>query len=150
MARNEDDAKDLVQDAFAKTWKANPTFTNGWKCRAYMETVIRNSFLKQINKNEDTLSIEELSEEIDDQNTQLSPSVSLEQTKIDETIKQEIKEILTEQEQYIIESHHLKGKKYQNIADELNLPLATVEKKDQRALKKLKKTKKLKKIVRFL
>ena len=50
LTRNEDAAQDLVQETLAKAWASRDRYTPGTNLRAWLNTILRNTFLNDVRK----------------------------------------------------------------------------------------------------
>lgn len=128
--KNAHDAQDLTQDAFVRIWEKAPQYRpqgSPWRGLA----VARNLALMALRQRERQA---DLSEEEWDAIPAEGPALSPEERELLQTALA----ALEEQERRIVVLHAVTGLKHREIAQLLELPLATVLSKYHRALKKLK------------
>ena len=121
--KNPQDAQDIAQDAFVRIWDSAPQYQSQGSPMGWILTVTRNLALMKLRSRGRESGLEEeqwLAIPAD------APSVSLEDR------------ALLEQARRIVLLHAVTGLKHREIAQLLELPLATVLSKYHRALKKLK------------
>ena len=129
---NEDEAKDTVQDVFARLW-AGTTPVKEESQRAFLLTCIRNRCLNIIAHRKTQQEAMQLltpnaidSGEYDDE--------------IIETVKRCIDEQLTPQTSHIIRMHYDEDQSYKDISSQLGISLSAVNKHIVQGLRKLRTT----------
>ncbi len=125
------DAQDLTQDAFVRIWEKAPQYRPQGAPMGWILSLARNLALMSLRQRERQ---GELSEEEWDAIPAGAPSVSPE----DRQVLQGALAILEEQERRVVVLHAVTGLKHREIAQLLELPLATVLSKYHRALKKMR------------
>ena len=131
---NQDIAKDVVQDIFFKLFESSPSLPDNFNLKSWLYKVARNAavdYLRhlQVVDNhkflmaEAMLISEELDEEIDDEVY----------NKVNRAI-----ESLPEQCRLIIKLNVIEGKKYLEIAEELDISINTIRTQVSRGYKKLR------------
>lgn len=132
---NADDANDLVQEAFVKLWK-NCAKVSLNKARAFLFTVANNSFLNAVAHKKVVLNYRAgKSVGIDRQ----SPQFLMEEEEYGKRLNAAINQ-LTEAQRTAFLMNRIDGKKYKEIAEELDISIKAVEKRISQALSSLKKT----------
>lgn len=125
--KNPQDAQDIAQDAFVRIWDSAPQYQSQGSPMGWILTVTRNLALMKLRsrgrEEEQWLAI-----------PADAPSVSPE----DRALLEQALGTLEEQARRIVLLHAVTGLKHREIAQLLELPLATVLSKYHRALKKLK------------
>ena len=125
------DAQDIAQDAFVRIWDSAPQYQSQGSPMGWILTVTRNLALMNLRSRGRESGLEEeqwLAIPAD------TPSVSPE----DRALLEQALGTLEEQSRRIVLLHAVTGLKHREIAQLLELPLATVLSKYHRALKKLK------------
>lgn len=134
-----DDAKNLVQDAFVALWNKNPEFLNEAQLQSFLYTSVKNNCLMQLRHEKVKKSFGE--EEAVRKQNQLY-TAALEQMATSTITFQEIETIiektLTElpprcREVFVLS--RMEGKKNQEVADELDISVKSVEAQMTKALK---------------
>ena len=129
--KNPQDAQDIAQDAFVRIWDSAPQYQSQGSPMGWILTVTRNLALMKLRSRGREAGLEEeqwLAIPAD------APSVSPE----DRALLEQALGTLEEQARRIVLLHAVTGLKHREIAQLLELPLATVLSKYHRALKKLK------------
>ena len=129
--KNAYDAQDLTQDTFVRVWEKAPQYRPQGSPMGWILAVARNLSLMCLRQKERQ---GELSEEEWNAVPAELPSLSHE----DREMLQNALAALEEQERRIVVLHAVAGLKHREIAQLLELPLATVLSKYHRALKKLR------------
>lgn len=130
--KNPQDAQDIAQDAFVRIWDSAPQYQSQGSPMGWILTVTRNLALMKLRSRGREAGLEEeqwLAIPAD------APSVSPEDRAL---LEQALVGTLEEQARRIVLLHAVTGLKHREIAQLLELPLATVLSKYHRALKKLK------------
>lgn len=132
MTRHHEDAQDLVQDALVVAWtkldKYKPDNFLGWLC-----TIVKNTYFNKLKRDK----VKRLNTSyIDTVHTELKPVY---QTPLDEerTVNHYLKH-LTKEKKVVMEMW-MNGYKYDNIADEIGIPVGTVKTRMMRSKEELKK-----------
>ena len=130
---NSDDASDLVQEAFVKLWKNCAKVSPG-KARSFLYTVANNSFLNAIAHKKVVLNYR--SAQSQGVNKQ-SPEFLMEEQQYGQRLNAAINK-LTEAQRTAFLMNRIDGKKYRQIAEELDISVKAVEKRISQALASLK------------
>lgn len=134
LTRNEDRAVDLVQDTIERALRKSHLF-DGSKLRSWLFTICRRVFLNQIRRDR----IRGQSVCMDD-----APQGAL-ATSAEQEIKLHFREVaetfeaLPERDRTILSQVVLEGKKYEEVAAHLEVPIGTVRSRLSRARKRLAK-----------
>lgn len=133
---NKDQADDLVQEAFIKLWQ-NCSSVPIEKAKSYLYTIANNSSLNEIKHQKVVLQYENNFTGLDKTNE--NPEYILEEKQFKEKLLNAI-ENLNETQRVAFLMHRIDGKKYSEIAEELNISVKAVEKRIHLALVELRKT----------
>lgn len=136
---NRDDADDLIQETFLKVYlnleKYNPAYTFG----QWIFTIARNTFIDFIRKKQENLSIDN----VQGGRTPLSPQSSFptpEESIINRQQSSQLEHYLDKMKpryRRMIELRFYKDYSYEEIADELDIPIGTVKTQLHRAREQL-------------
>lgn len=132
---NKDQADDLVQEAFIKLWQ-NCSAVPLEKAKSYIYTIANNSSLNVIAHQKVVLQYEKNFSGFDKTNE--NPEFILEEKQFKNKLLKAI-ENLNETQRVAFLMHRIDGKKYSEIADELNISVKAVEKRIHLALLELRK-----------
>jgi RNA polymerase sigma factor (sigma-70 family) len=135
LTNNEEEAKDLVQETFYKVLSNKDKYRNDTNFKAWMFTILKNTFINNYNKLSTQKTIRDNSEdEYLLRNTQVNDI-----TPDNEYGESEIHKALAnlEDEYRIPFSSFINGYKYHEIAEAMNLPIGTVKSRIYFARKKL-------------
>lgn len=126
LSRNHDDALDLVQDTFLKALRYKDKFSEGSNLKAWLYTILKNSFInnyrRQVKRNtfidttDNTYYLDAPSNRVENQ---------AELTFIRKDLEYAIDQLPTDLK--VTFMLNIEGFKYQEIADELNIPIGTVK-----------------------
>ncbi len=123
LLNSSDEAEDVIQDVWLKVWNKKPVFDNKHKLKAYLYQSIRNTALNQIRNNNKQgeyqagLLVEEYEEDI---------SSKIIEAEIYSLINQTFSQLSDATKRVYIEK--LNGKKYKEIAEDLDISVNTVKK----------------------
>jgi len=125
LTRDSENAKDLVQETFLKAIQYRDKYTADNNIKAWLFTILKNTYLNQVTKLSSKNTINDKSEDeyilkntmYDNQNAETDISTSDIQTTISEL----------EDDYRIPFQMFVDGYKYKEIADETNLPIGTVK-----------------------
>ena len=132
---NSDQAEDIVQDAFIKLWQ-NCKDISIKKAKSYIYTVANNATLNIISHNKVVLNYEK--NNVLSDRTNENPEFLLEQDEFRTKLSNAINNI-NETQRIAFLMHRIDGKKYSEIAEELNISVKAVEKRIHLALIEIKK-----------
>ena len=137
LLRNEQDAQDVVQDAFLRAFKSFGGF-HGSNGRAWLLTIVRNTSYTLLKKN----CVADLTTPFDEEihvsgHESVSPATILEHSEDAELIREAMDELPAEFRE-ILTLRHLEDLSYEEIADIAQIPPGTVMSRLARARGKLK------------
>ena len=132
---NKDQAEDLTQEAFIKLWQ-NCSNVPIEKAKSYLYTIANNSALNGIAHEKVVLKYEKEFSGLDKTNE--NPEFILEEKQFKNKLLKAI-ENLNETQRVAFLMHRIDGKKYSEIAEELNIGIKAVEKRIHLALLELRK-----------
>jgi len=137
LLRNEQDAQDVVQEAYLRAFKSFSGF-HGSNGRAWLLTIVRNTSYTLLKKNRAvdlTTTFDEEIHAIDHESA--SPATILEHAEDAELIREAMDELPAEFRE-ILALRHQEGLSYKEIADIAQIPPGTVMSRVARARAKLK------------
>ncbi len=132
---NLDQAEDATQEAFIKLWQ-NCANVTPEKAKSYLYTIANNTSLNVIAHQKVVLQYEKNNTRND--RTNENPEFLLEETQFKDKLLKAI-EKLNEQQRITFLMHRIDGKKYSEIAEELNITVKAVERRIHLALIELRK-----------
>jgi RNA polymerase sigma-70 factor, ECF subfamily len=137
LLRNEQDAQDVVQEAYLRAFKSFGGF-HGSNGRAWLLTIVRNTSYTLLKKNRAVDLTTTFDEEIHaTHQDSASPAAILEHAEDAELIKNAMNELPAEFRE-ILTLRHQEDLSYQEIGDILKIPIGTVMSRLARARAKLK------------
>jgi len=137
LLRNEQDAQDVVQEAYLRAFKSFAGF-HGSNGRAWLLTIVRNTSYTLLKKNRAVDLTTTFDEEIHASGYEsVSPATILEHSEDAELIRQAMDELPAEFRE-ILALRHQEGLSYKEIADIAQIPPGTVMSRLARARAKLK------------
>jgi RNA polymerase sigma-70 factor (ECF subfamily) len=137
LLRNEQDAQDVVQEAYLRAFKSFSGF-HGSNGRAWLLTIVRNTAYTLLKKNRAVDLSTSFDEEIHASGyDSVSPATILGHSEDAELIRQAMDELPVEFRE-ILALRHLEGLSYKEIADIAQIPPGTVMSRLARARVKLK------------
>lgn len=130
LTGNSSDAEDLVQETVTKAYRAWDKYETGTNCRAWLVTIMRNTFINQFRRRSKQPSsvqfdaVEDISvfEEVQDRDPEGSFFLSI----VDAEVKRAIQELPEEFRMPVVLSD-VEGLSYAEIAEILELPVGTVK-----------------------
>ena len=146
MTKNENDAEDLVQEAYVKAYRFWDSFEPGSNCRAWLFKIMTNIFINEyrskarspMSVNVDDLDDNFLFGQLAVDQTTRNPEQELFSRIFDDDIKKAI-ESLPDDFRMVVVLAFLEGFSYQEIADIMDLQLGTVKSRLHRGRKLLQK-----------
>lgn len=134
ILKNPQDAEEVMQETYLKVWTSAPGYQAQGKPLAWMFTIARNlCYMKfRDQKRMADIGLDELDGE---ETGEFCPQL---ENAADAMVLRAALEILKEDERQIVLLHASAGMKHREIASSLQMPLATVLSKYNRAMKKLK------------
>jgi len=137
LLRNEDDAQDVVQEAYLRAFKSFGGF-HGSNGRAWLLTIVRNTSYTLLKKNHAVDLTTPFDEEIHASGQEsLTPAAILENSENAKLMTDAMGELPAEFRE-ILALRHQEGLSYKEIADITQIPLGTVMSRLARARAKLK------------
>lgn len=142
--RDPDDAEDLVQEVFAKAFRAFHQFEQGTNLRAWLYRILHNSYINLYRKRQRRPQ-EDLKEEFEDFSLYESlaeAGISAEREVLDTFTAEEVKQALAdlpEQFRVAVYLADVEGFSYQEIAEIMDTPIGTVMSRLHRGRKSLQK-----------
>ena len=134
--KNEEEAKDIVQESFIKLWNRRAAIKNSPAIKSYLYTIVRNDCIDKLNaKKKEGLLIDSVAYQQDEWETENISEVI--HAELIGSIHNLINE-LPEKMQQVFKLYYLSGKNYSEIATELHTTPETVRKQKSRALVLLK------------
>jgi RNA polymerase sigma-70 factor (ECF subfamily) len=137
LTKNHEDAKDLYQETAFRAMINRDKFTPGTNFKAWLFTIMKNIFINNYRKKVKSATIVDTTDNLYYLN---SGSASIENDGVRSMFMDELQGMISKLDDSIkipFEMHY-DGFKYQEIADELNLPLGTVKSRIFFARKELK------------
>ena len=134
MVKNQEDAEDLTQEAFIKAFKSLESFNPDYAFSTWLYRIASNNCIDYLRKKRlKTVSIDEplttrkgeMERQYEDVNAPM-PDEAITARERSVILKRAIEE-LPEKYRRVIEMRHGQDMEYQDIADELELPLGTVK-----------------------
>ena len=137
LLRNEEDACDVVQEAYLRAFKSFSGF-HGTSGRAWLLTIVRNTSYTLLKKNRAVDFTTPFDEEIHATGHEsVSPAMILEHSEDAELIREAMDELPAEFREILV-LRHQEGLSYKEIADIAQIPQGTVMSRLARARDKLK------------
>jgi RNA polymerase sigma-70 factor, ECF subfamily len=137
LLRNEEDAQDVVQEAYLRAFKSFSGF-HGSNGRAWLLTIVRNTSYTLLKKNRAVDLTTTFDEEIHTAGHEsVSPATILEHSENAELIKEAMDELPAGFREILV-LRHLEGLSYKEIADIAQIPPGTVMSRLARARAKLR------------
>ncbi len=137
LLRNEQDAQDVVQEAYLRAFKSFSGF-HGSNGRAWLLTIVRNTSYTLLKKNRAVDFTTPFDEEIHAPDyDSVSPATILEQSEDAELIREAMDELPAEFREILV-LRHQEDLSYKEIADVAQIPPGTVMSRLARARAKLK------------
>ncbi len=133
MVQNRDVVDDLVQEAFMKAFDCLDSYNRQFAFSTWIYRIATNHTIDYLRKKKlSTLSIDEpvqgkdgeMNIELPDETTQTDMDIIRKQRR---TMVREAVESLPEKYRVVVRMRHMEEKSYEEIADELELPLGTVK-----------------------
>jgi RNA polymerase sigma-70 factor (ECF subfamily) len=137
LLRNEQDAQDVVQEAYLRAFKSFAGF-HGSNGRAWLLTIVRNTSYTLLKKNHAVDLTTTFDEEIHTSGQEsVSPATVLEHSENAELIKEAMDELPVDFREILV-LRHLEGLSYKEIGDIAQIPPGTVMSRLSRARAELK------------
>lgn len=136
------DAEDLVQEAVLKAYRAWDRYERGTNCRAWLLTILRNTFINEFRKRSkrpDPVSFETVEELTVFENVQdVDPEGSFFRHIVDDEVRRAIDELPEEFRTPVVLSD-VEGLSYAEIAQVMGLPVGTVKSRLFRGRRRLQR-----------
>lgn len=138
FTHDEEDANDLVQDTLIKAFSYFSNFKPGTNFRGWLFTIMKNTFINNYRRNSRSKALIVTEEDISSSNLAFSATRNNGELKF---INEDISKALKTLPSHLFEPfmRHFEGFKYQEIAEELNMPVGTVKTRIHHARLHLKK-----------
>ena len=142
--RTPEDAEDVTQDTFFKTWKYIKRFKDNMKFKPWLFTIARNTALDHIKKKK-AVTFSDINN-ADDENmafeetiadTELLPPELFAQVELADEMK-EVLSILHPDHQAVLTMHYQQDMTFEEIAEIMDKPMNTVKSWHRRSLSKVK------------
>ena len=131
IVKNADDAEDILQDTYVKVCLNASQYSSQGKPMAWILTIARNLSLMKLRSGKRVADLEDYEwEAIVDESADFKTE--------DRMVLDAALSGVSDEESQIVMLHAVAGLKHREIADMLNMPLATVLSKYNRALKKMR------------
>lgn len=135
-------SQDLVQETVLKAWRAWESYELGTNCKAWLLTILRNTFVNEFRKRKsrpDPVDYDDVEERpIWDQLRQEDPAGEFFDRIIDDRIVEAIED-LPEAFRVTLVLSDLEGMSYEEISEDLEIPVGTVKSRLYRARRRLQK-----------
>ena len=137
LTRNQEEAKDLVQESVCKAYKSKERFKKGTNFKAWLTTILRNTYInyyrRKRTRNQIEAPIEELLYIVENKSKGRSPDSHI--------LMKELKELVKDlSDAYRVPFVlFIKGYQYHEIAEQLQIPIGTVKSRIYSARKNLQK-----------
>lgn len=138
LTSDEDDAKDLVQDTLIKGVRSCEKFSEGTNFRGWLYVIMKNTFYNNYTKQKRRTAIWESDDCSYNQNLKNGSATNLSETKLVMDDVQRAMDTLREDYRTSFQ-WYFEGYSYEEIAQELNIPLGTVKTHIYQARNGLKK-----------
>jgi len=135
LVRNEDDAQDIVQEAYLRALKAFHGF-HGSDGRACLLKILRNTAYTWLRKNR-AVELTTFDEEIHTGGDTINPAMTLEKIENAEAVRDAMEDLAVEFREILV-LRHFEGLSYKEIADIAQIPPGTVMSRLARARARLK------------
>jgi RNA polymerase sigma factor (sigma-70 family) len=135
LVRNEDDAQDIVQEAYLRALKAFHGF-HGSDGRAWLLKIVRNTAYTWLRKNR-AVELTTFDEEIHTGGDTINPAMTLEKIENAEAVRDAMEDLAVEFREILV-LRHFEGLSYKEIADIAQIPPGTVMSRLARARARLK------------
>ena len=139
---DEAEAEDLVQEAVLRAWRSWETYERGTNCRAWLMTILRNTFINDFRRKKsrpDPVDYDDVAERpVWSQLKAEDPEGAFFDRIVDEEVLRSIEELPDEFRVTLVLSD-VQGLAYDEIAEQLGVPVGTVKSRLYRARRRLQK-----------
>ncbi len=135
LTKNSSASEDLVQEAMIKAFRSKHTFKAGSNFKNWAFTIIKNTFITQYNKRKKKNVVDAPVEEVHYMISESSRNGALSSLNLS-ALWSNIRQLSSKSQVPLILS--MKGYKYEEIAEKLNIPVGTVKSRINFARTKLK------------
>ena len=128
MSRNESDAEDLVQETYLKAYRFFDKFEAGTNCKAWLLTILRNTFINGIRYNRrhrQMINLSEIEERGIEPMADADPEDEIFGNLLDDDVSAAMN-TLPDGYRTAVLLADMKGMSYQEVADKMDCPLGTV------------------------
>jgi len=132
-----EDAKEIVQDVFAKIWEGRQEIDPEDSLKSYVFKIAQNLSINKLRRNKVESRYSEVLKLVYIENREISVHESLMASELEENIANSIGNLPAECRK-IFELSRIEGLKYKEIADKLNISIKTVEAQMSKALRLLR------------
>lgn len=140
LTQDIEDANDLLQETMYRALTNREKFREGTNLKAWLFTIMKNIFINGYRRKSKRRTIIDTTDNQYYLNTTATKSITTNRSEANFMMEDIMRSIVDLQEEFRIPFlMHYKGYKYQEIADELDLPLGTVKSRIFFARKDLKK-----------
>ena len=131
---NEDDTNDLIQEIFVKAFLNLNSYDRRYTFGQWIYTIAKNTFIDYVRKRRDDLSIDNSRGEYIGQPISLTPNPEENIVRAEQRIQlEQYLEKMSPKYRQLIELRFFKDLSYEEIAEQLRLPLGTVKTQIHRA-----------------
>ncbi len=140
LTGDEEEAKDLVQEAYLKAMRFIHQYQEGTNAKAWLFTILKNQFINRYRQKQRQGASENLDQILSQLDGRLSvaPVVEQDHQEVKEAIEKALMQ-LSPQARAIIILADMEGFSYQEIAKILDIPIGTVRSRLHRARNQLRK-----------
>ena len=142
IAKNESDAKDLVQEAYFRAYRSFGKFRGGTNCKAWLFTILRHTFINTVLSQRKRLQMIPLSE-IDAHSMELSgyddPGSNIFGSLFDDDVAAAMDSLPVEYRTVVLLAD-IEGFSYKEIAERVGCPIGTVMSRLSRGRRLLKES----------
>lgn len=128
MSRNETDAEDLVQDTYLKAYRFFDRFEPGTNCKAWLLTILRNTFINTVRRDKrrrQTVSLSKMEESGMELLADDDPEDEVFGDVLDDDVTAAMNELPDEFRTAVLLAD-MQGLSYKEVADRMDCPLGTV------------------------
>jgi len=141
MAKNESDAQDLVQDTYLKAYRFFDQFQEGTNCKAWLLTILKNTFINSIRRDRRHPQMLRLSE-MGERGLELSADADPEGKVFEDLFDDDVTaamDAMPDSYRTVVLLADVEGLSYREIADIVGCPIGTVMSRLSRGRRLLRK-----------